>query len=510
MSRFEFLLEVVGVNEEGTHCHPYKQTIRGQKGKFSYSFKIHNRDFIPATEEELIALIEEGAFDNQGKIRMLPLDSENTKRNGAMRVAYYKGRKLPYKAQKPAISDPEASFQYWWVNHRTTHLDEYKGRYIWSPKKNRNGARNQSYTNLTLVQPGDVVFSYAEGLIKAVGVAAGLYREEPIPESHGQAADYWDKLGWMVPVEWIRLHHPMSPKLHLEVIANLLPTKYSPIRKNGDGNQVSYLSSIPQALGTAVLELIADRNLEVLSTVRRLIASSSVKLEKLKTRLPAEELRKVTPEYIWEAVQVILQGANPDGYRPSVDYDLLVDDGVRLAPKQVFGLAATAALEKDIEPFNFTGGVGTVCFELLEAAGYRIVPKGQQVESVGIPIGEEDKEWAEGQVKLVYHLKRERSPGLSRAKKASFIKQYGRLFCEECGVDPIETYGAYGAACIEVHHEVIQVADMGNGHKTKLDQLRCLCANCHRIVHHRLKMRLLDSAVDSQTQGDPVLENAAR
>lgn len=510
MSGFEFLVDVVGINEEGTHCHPYKQTVRGQKEKFSYSFEAHNRGFIPATAEELIALIEGGRFDDAGKIRMLPLDSEDTKKNGAMRVAYYKGQTLPYKAQKPIASRQETSFQYWWVNHRTTHLDEYRGGHIWSPKKNRNGARNQSYTNLTLVQPGDVVFSYADGLIKAVGVAAGFHREAPIPESHGQAADYWDKLGWMVPVEWTRLHHPISPKLHLEVIAHLLPKKYSPIQKNGAGNQVSYLSSISQALGAAVLDLIANRNLEVLSTVRGLITSSSVKLEKLKSRLPVEELRKVTPEYIWEAVQVILQGASPEGYRPSVDYDLLVDDGVRLAPKQVFGLAATAAFGKDIKPFNFTGGVGTVCFEMLEAAGYRIVPKGLLVESVGIPVGAEDEEWAEGQVKLVYHLKRERSPGLSRAKKASFIKQHGRLFCEECGVDPIGTYGDFGMACIEVHHEVIQVADMGNGHKTKLNQLRCLCANCHRIVHHRLKMRLLDSAMDSQTQGDPISETVAR
>ncbi|WP_407945638.1 hypothetical protein [Paraburkholderia elongata] len=28
---------------------------------------------------------------------------------------------------------------------------------------------------------------------------------------------------------------------------------------------------------------------------------------------------------------------------------------------------------------------------------------------------------------------------------------------------------------------------MGEGHKTTLDDLQCLCANCHRIVHKVLR-----------------------
>ena len=378
---------------------------------------------------------------------------------------------------------------FWWVNHKQTHLDEYAGGYIWSPKEKRNGAANQTYLNLTLVRPGDIVVSYAYGLIKAIGVASGLHHEEPIPESHWQAAEYWQELGWMVPIDWRKLDHPISPKLHLEVIAKLLPEKYSPIKKNGNGNEGCFLASISPALGNVILELARD--LKTLPATQITTPSGGIEQGKNISRLPAEQLRKVTPEYIWEAVQVLLQGAHADGYRPSVDYDLLADDGVRLAPKQVFGLAATAALGTDIKPVHFTGGMGTVCFELLEAAGYKIIPKDEQVESVEIPPDTEEREWAEGQVKLVYHLKRERSPGLSKAKKAAFIKKHGRLFCEKCGTDPIEAYGDLGAACIEVHHEAIQVADMGEEHKTTLDQLRCLCANCHRIVHRKLKLQLL-------------------
>ena len=378
--------------------------------------------------------------------------------------------------------------RYWWVNHKQTHLDEYAGGYIWSPKEKRNGAANQTYMNLTLVSPGDVVVSYADGLIKAIGVASGSHHEEPIPKSHWQAAEYWQALGWMVPIEWARLDHPFSPKSHLQVLAELLPEKHSPLQKNGDGNQGCYLASISPALGKVILDLAADRDFNVLTKVQITASSRGIALEKDQSRLPAEQLRKVTPEYIWEAVQRLLEGTTAEGFGPSIDYDLLVDDGGRLAPKQVFALAATTALGFNIKPGHFTAGKGTVCFELLEAAGYKIIPKGEQVEPVEIPTDAEDREWAEGQVKLVYHLRRERSPGLSKAKKSAFIKKHGRLFCEECGADPIETYGELGAACIEVHHEAIQVADMGEEHKTTLDQLLCLCANCHRIVHRRLKM----------------------
>ncbi|WP_150704059.1 hypothetical protein [Pseudomonas fluorescens] len=383
---------------------------------------------------------------------------------------------------------------FWWVNHKQTHLDEYAGGYIWSPKEKRNGAANQTYLNLTLVSPGDLVVSYADGLIKAIGIATAAHHEEPIPTSHWQAADYWQALGWMVPITWTRLGQPISPKAHLQVLAKLLPAKHSPLQKNGDGNQGCYLASISPALGAAILDLVAHRDVKALATVQITAPSGGIAPEKNHSRLPAEQLRKVTPEYIWEAVQSLLQGATSEEFGPSIDYDLLVDEGGRLAPKQVFGIAATAALGFSLKPRHFTAGKGTVCFELLEAAGYKIVPKGEQVEVLEIPTDTEEREWAEGQVKLVYHLKRERSPGLSKAKKASFIKKHGHLFCEECGTDPVEVYGDFGEACIEVHHEAIQVADMGEQHKTTLNQLRCLCANCHRVLHRKLKAQVIHSA----------------
>ena len=52
--------------------------------------------------------------------------------------------------------------RFWWVNHKQTHAQEITGRYLWSPKRNQNGNRNQSYDNMREALPGDIVFSYVK------------------------------------------------------------------------------------------------------------------------------------------------------------------------------------------------------------------------------------------------------------------------------------------------------------------------------------------------------------
>lgn len=47
---------------------------------------------------------------------------------------------------------------FWWVNHKQTFKEEIGGGYIWSPAKNKDGSRNQTYINLTAVNVGDIVF----------------------------------------------------------------------------------------------------------------------------------------------------------------------------------------------------------------------------------------------------------------------------------------------------------------------------------------------------------------
>jgi len=52
--------------------------------------------------------------------------------------------------------------RYWWVNQNQTYRAEVRGGFMWSPKHNANGARNQFYENMRAVSPRDVVFSFRE------------------------------------------------------------------------------------------------------------------------------------------------------------------------------------------------------------------------------------------------------------------------------------------------------------------------------------------------------------
>jgi hypothetical protein len=209
------------------------------------------------------------------------------------------------------------------------------------------------------------------------------------------------------------------------------------------------------------------------------------------SRLPAKELNKVTAEHIWNAIELLLTGDVAHRFGESTDFDLLTDDGVRLPPKAVFGVAASEALGFEVLPKHFSGGESSVSFRLLRAAGYTITAKGFDTpfKSNYIPM---DLQWTEGKRRLVTHVKKERGPGLSAAKKDEFRRVHNRLYCERCQLDPISTYGPeFGESCIEVHHRHTQVKDMAEGHQTKLDDLQCLCANCHRIVHREMKAKLL-------------------
>lgn len=208
-------------------------------------------------------------------------------------------------------------------------------------------------------------------------------------------------------------------------------------------------------------------------------------------RLSAADMDKVTDVHLFHAVERLKAGDTAHGFGPSTEYDVLLDDGTRLAPKAVFGMAASEALDASVGPKDFTGGVDSQCVRVLREAGYTIVTKGQERPADPVPPSPEDAAWTEGSKVLVTHLRRERASGLAQAKKADFVQKHGHLRCEHCGMVPSERYGEHGDACIEVHHYAVQVKDMAGAHRTVLDDLQCLCANCHRVEHRRLKADLL-------------------
>jgi hypothetical protein len=159
---------------------------------------------------------------------------------------------------------------FWWVNHKQTFKSEFEGGYIWSPKTNKNGARNRTYDNLTQVKAGDVVVSFADGKIKAIGVTKQHCSEALKPEEFGSAGANWADRGWLVPIEWTALSSPISPKIHIARIQPLLPNKNSPLQANGNGNQGCYLAAISSELGRLVLDVASKINPDLVQSIQDL------------------------------------------------------------------------------------------------------------------------------------------------------------------------------------------------------------------------------------------------
>lgn len=137
-------------------------------------------------------------------------------------------------------------------------------------------------------------------------------------------------------------------------------------------------------------------------------------------------------------------------------------------------------------PEHFSAGLGTPCFQILEAAGYPIVPKDKSKSGSEPDLFDSDLSALEGSGRLVTHLRRERNPALASAKRRAMIAQLGYLQCERCNVVPSKALGPHGDAVIEVHHAATQIADMADWHVTRLSDLQCMCANCHRITHREI------------------------
>jgi putative restriction endonuclease len=158
--------------------------------------------------------------------------------------------------------------KYWWVNHRKAHRQEIDGECLWSPKSNKNGASNESYSNMTRVMPGDVMFSFASGAIRAIGVATGHAREALPPPSFGKGGHRWgDRPGWQLSVRFGELEMPLRTKDHATELAAVLPTKYSPIRESGGGNQGVYLAAVPDEMVAVLRRLLAGQLEKVVDEV---------------------------------------------------------------------------------------------------------------------------------------------------------------------------------------------------------------------------------------------------
>jgi putative restriction endonuclease len=156
--------------------------------------------------------------------------------------------------------------RYWWVNQNQTHRQEIEGGYLWSPKRNSNGARNPYYELMREVAPGDVILSFVSARIVALGIATSYCSEIPKPPEFGSIGLNWEAIGWGVRVNFTPLLNQIRPKDHIDVLRRMLPPRYSPLQLNGNGIQSLYLTEISEPFAETLLGLIGA---EAATTIAR-------------------------------------------------------------------------------------------------------------------------------------------------------------------------------------------------------------------------------------------------
>jgi GNAT superfamily N-acetyltransferase len=165
--------------------------------------------------------------------------------------------------------------QYWWVNQNQTYRHEFAGGYLWSPKRKSNGDVNPYYESMREVAPGDLVLSFVDTRIVALGVALSHCYEFPKPTEFGSAGDKWASLGWRVDVKFSELENRIRPADQIDRLRPLLPSKYSPLLIDGRGSQSIYLVGLSTQLFQELRTLIGGEVQESLNTAVGLIQAYS-------------------------------------------------------------------------------------------------------------------------------------------------------------------------------------------------------------------------------------------
>lgn len=142
--------------------------------------------------------------------------------------------------------------QYWWVNHKKTAKHEVGDGFLWSP----NAIPDRwcwGHEHMPRALAGDCVLSFVENHIRHVGLVTESAFPASKPPEFEKIAPKWGKSGWRVPVTWTRLAEPVQPRAFKDELRPLLPLKYSPMNRIGNGEQGVYFQEIDETAFARVL-----------------------------------------------------------------------------------------------------------------------------------------------------------------------------------------------------------------------------------------------------------------
>ncbi len=226
-------------------------------GEWPFAFIVNRKDLLFYVRKQGLARVAGGIAGLKGRFRKV---DENTAGELTLHIASAAEARSLIALLFGEFQSSPAMVRHWWVNHRQAPSQEVEGGYLWSPDKKKNAANNESYRNVLAAQAGDIVFSFADAVVGAVGVVLGRARETPEPAQAGAAgAKRKVVLGQQLPVRFITLKQPLRTMEHAQDLAAVLPKKNPPLSPSGVGIRGVYLSAVPEAMVIAVRRLLGGQ-----------------------------------------------------------------------------------------------------------------------------------------------------------------------------------------------------------------------------------------------------------
>ena len=142
------------------------------------------------------------------------------------------------------------------------------------------------------VAPGDVVFSFVDTRIKAIGFVKSYAYECPKPTEFGSAGTNWNNVGWKVDVTFQELSNSFRPKDKIELIRPYLPERYAPLQEDGNGLQGIYLTSVSSELADVLMSLMDSMIQNVVRENHGLIVGAPIVEKKLDVVVWEDHLEK--------------------------------------------------------------------------------------------------------------------------------------------------------------------------------------------------------------------------
>jgi putative restriction endonuclease len=143
---------------------------------------------------------------------------------------------------------------YWWVSQNQTYEHERAGEFLWAPKADSAGQTPHHWATMTRVQPGDLIFSYVNQNIQAISIAKSAAVQSLRPKEFSNQ-ELWKQNGFRIDAEYRDIEPPLQVSKIILQLQPLLPSRYSPLTRNGTGVQ-GYLFGIPAAAGQLLLNHI--------------------------------------------------------------------------------------------------------------------------------------------------------------------------------------------------------------------------------------------------------------